>query len=133
MLLEALISILIFSIGVLAIVALQAVSIKNTGDAKYRSDAGLLANQLIGQMWVSNRAPAALQGQFASPGGAAYIAWLADVNAALPGAVATPPTVTVTPVAATVTPSSIVTITIFWNAPNEAAQAHKFTAVAQVI
>ena len=54
MLLEALVAILIFSIGILAMVAMQAVAIKQTGDANYRTRATLLANRLIGQMWVSS-------------------------------------------------------------------------------
>lgn len=51
-LLEALVAIFIFSIGVLALVALQAASIKESMDAKSRSDASYLANQIIAQMWV---------------------------------------------------------------------------------
>lgn len=51
-LLEALIGILIFSIGILALVALQATSVKFTTDAKERTDASFYANQLISQMWV---------------------------------------------------------------------------------
>lgn len=137
MLLEALISILILSIGILGIIALQAASVKNAGDAKYRSDASLLSNQLIAQMWVGDRTPAALQANFtgAGSGGPAYLAWTSDVVAALPGASAVPPTVTVTPVTTTVTPSSLVTITIFWTAPNEppGTAPHKFVAIAQVV
>jgi type IV pilus assembly protein PilV len=52
MLLEALIAILIFSLGILAIIGLQAQSIRNSAESKYRSDASYLANQLIGRMWV---------------------------------------------------------------------------------
>jgi len=52
MLLEALVGILIFSIGILALVGLQATAIKNQSDAKYRADASYLTNQIIGQMWV---------------------------------------------------------------------------------
>lgn len=52
MLLEALIAIVIFSIGILAIVGLQANSIKMASDAKFRSDASLLANQYITSMWA---------------------------------------------------------------------------------
>ena len=55
MLLEAFIAILIFSMGILAIVGMQASAVKTSADAKYRSEASLLANELIGQMWVSNR------------------------------------------------------------------------------
>jgi type IV pilus assembly protein PilV len=52
MLLEALIAILIFSLGILAVIGLQAQSIRNSAESKYRSDASYLANQLIGRMWA---------------------------------------------------------------------------------
>ena len=52
MMLEALISILIFSMGILGIVGLQANSIKMSTDAKYRSQASLLANQYLAAMWA---------------------------------------------------------------------------------
>ena len=51
-LLEAMIAILIFSMGVLAIVGLQAAMLKNTTDSKFRTDANYIAQQRIGQMWV---------------------------------------------------------------------------------
>lgn len=54
MLLEALIGILIFTIGILGLIGLQAVSIKTISDAKYRADASFLANQIIGRMWADN-------------------------------------------------------------------------------
>lgn len=50
-LVEAMIAILIFSMGVLAVVGLQAAMIKNTSDSKYRADAGYIAQQRIGVMW----------------------------------------------------------------------------------
>lgn len=72
MLIEALIAILIFSIGVLAIVGLQATMIKNTADAKYRSEASYIAQARIGQMW-------------ADPGNlAAYVETDTDISAQLP-------------------------------------------------
>ena len=52
MLIEAMVAILIFSIGVLAIVGLQATMIKNTADSKYRSEASYIAQARIGQMWA---------------------------------------------------------------------------------
>lgn len=51
-LLEALIAILIFSMGVLALVGLQAAMIKNTSEAKYRADANYIAQKRIGMMWT---------------------------------------------------------------------------------
>lgn len=131
MLLEALIAVLIFSMGILAIVGMQASAVKASSDAKYRSDASMVANQLIGEMWVSNRTAATLQNNFqggAGNDGPLYTAWLADVQAALPGAAANPPVVTVAA-------GNLVTITVFWIAPGEPAGTapHSFNVVAQII
>lgn len=52
MLLEGLIAILIFSLGILAIVGLHSATVRHTTDAKYRVDASFLANQSIGLMWT---------------------------------------------------------------------------------
>jgi type IV pilus assembly protein PilV len=52
-LLEALIGILLFSIGILAMVAMQAASINTVADAQYRIEAVNAANQLLAQMWVN--------------------------------------------------------------------------------
>jgi len=51
--LEALIAILIFSIGILALVGMQATAINNVADSKYRSSAGFLANQIVGTIWAT--------------------------------------------------------------------------------
>ena len=125
--LEALISILLFSIGVLAIVGLQAASIKNTASAKYRTDASLLANRVIGQMWVSNKINATLVANFSSPSGANYAAWANTVAQALPGVsgvAANAPTIAIDA-------NNNATITVFWQAPDEAV-AHNYTAIAVV-
>jgi type IV pilus assembly protein PilV len=103
-LLESLIAILIFSVGILAVVALQAAAIKGTTEAKLRADAAYLANQIVARMWVSDRVNAASAnfiGNFAhlpagaacAPGGAAsangfVTSWLSEVAATLPGATA---------------------------------------------
>jgi len=50
-LLEALVAVLMFSIGILAVVAMQAVSVRTVSDAKYRADASFMANQAIGRLW----------------------------------------------------------------------------------
>lgn len=51
-LLESLIAILIFSLGVLGIVGLQAAMIKSTSESKFRSEASYIAQQKIGEMWA---------------------------------------------------------------------------------
>ena len=55
-LLEALIGILIFSLGVLALVAMQAVSVSNVSNARYRTEAAFLANEIISEIWVDRGA-----------------------------------------------------------------------------
>jgi len=52
-LLEVLISILLFSLAVLAIVGLQASMVKSTTDAKFRADASYVAQRVIGNIWVN--------------------------------------------------------------------------------
>ncbi len=120
-LLEGLIAILIFSFGILALVGMQAAAIKSTSEAKYRTDASFLANQLVGQMWADNRATMASNYQ---TGGSAYNTWKTQVEATLPGAAANPPTVVVGA-------NNQVTVTVRWQAPSESA-AHRFVLVAQV-
>lgn len=141
MLLEALIAIFIFSIGILGVVGMQASTIAASRDAKFRSDAGHLANELVGQMWVSSRDGATLQSAFQGDGpanaaltdGATYTAWLARVSATLPGVADNPPTVTVVPGAmGPPATASIVTITVRWQAPNNVTP-HSYRLLAQII
>lgn len=131
MMLEALLAILIFSLGVLAVVGMQGAAVKASSDAKYRSDASLLANQLIGQMWATNRTTATLQTFQGGAGadGVAYSVWLENVQTALPGAAANRPVVTVNPA------NNQVSVTLFWLAPGEpeGATAHQFVVLAQIL
>jgi type IV pilus assembly protein PilV len=52
-LLEALIAILIFSFGILAISGLQGAMMKNTVDAAYRAEASYIVQQRLGEMLVN--------------------------------------------------------------------------------
>lgn len=54
-LLEALIGILIFFLGVLTMIALQASSIAIQADSQYRSEAGNLVDQILGQINLNSR------------------------------------------------------------------------------
>jgi type IV pilus assembly protein PilV len=149
LLLEVLIALLIFALGVLGLVGLQASAAKQSSQAKYRADATLLANELIGQMWLSSRSFATLNTSFtsASGGGASYLDWKTRVVDTLPGASAYPPTVTLTSIAplnaivagaavpATgLAPSTRVTITLFWKAPGELSTEppHKIVLINEI-
>jgi type IV pilus assembly protein PilV len=125
-LLESLIAILVFSLGILGIVGMQATAVKQVTDARYRIEASLLADQLLGTMRVSDRNAAALQSRFTT-GGAGYAEWLSNVSTTLPGIDTYPPSVAVNA-------NGIVTVTVRWRAPNEEASAgaHQYVAIAQI-
>jgi type IV pilus assembly protein PilV len=135
-LLESLIAILIFSLGILAIIGMQAMAVKQVSDAQYRSQAILLANQLLGKMSVSRLTPADLHAQYSSDiavddvvtGGPAYLAWSAGVESVMPGAADHPPTVNVS------TTTGVVTITVYWLAPTDTnlASAHRYVMTGQI-
>lgn len=50
-LIEALVSMLLFSMGVLALVGLQSTMVRAQSDAKIRADAAYLASEATGKMW----------------------------------------------------------------------------------
>ena len=135
MLIEALLAILIFSIGILAVVGMQGVAIKDVAAAKYRSDAGFLVNELIATMWIDsvnvNSANYAYAGSGANP--AKLANWIAQVAVRLPGAAAWPPIVEV---ANDPSGGAEVTIQLRWQTPEEASKSlpepHLYTVVASI-
>lgn len=50
---EALMAILIFALGVLGMVGVNYVASTNQSDAQYRSEANRMASELVNQIWVS--------------------------------------------------------------------------------
>ena len=131
-LLEALIGILIFSIGILAVVGMQATAIRTVSDAKYRSEAAFLANQLMTQIWTDagNVSTYAYTGSGTPP--TVLNPWLAQVDLRLPGTATVRPVVTVTSPSAT---GALVQIQVFWQLPEEASQslpARSFILLASV-
>jgi type IV pilus assembly protein PilV len=84
-LLEALIGILIFSLGVLGLVALQGRAIGYSSDAQYRGEAAYLANAYVSRMWADSRANIPLR--YVAAGQQEYDIFKAAVDT-LPGAAA---------------------------------------------
>jgi type IV pilus assembly protein PilV len=137
-LLEALAAILIFSIGLVGLLGIQMASVKNSIDAKYRSDASYLANQIVGQMWVDRsnidnyayNDSGALCGATTSgsTGNTNVTNWLSNVAATLPGTANAKSQISIsTPIAST----KLVKVTICWQAPQDTA-AHNFALTAQI-
>lgn len=132
MLLEALIGLLIFAIGVLGLIGMQAVAMKVTADAKYRAEATMYADQLISEMWADDRTNPVLSANYAGSGGAGgpkYNQWYAVLSASgtgLPGASneGNEPSVVIAA-------DNTVTVTIRWQAPGEEA-SHRLVTVATI-
>jgi len=119
-LVEVLVSVLVFALGVLALVRLQAAAVKMSTDARQRAEATFLADQLLARMLIADRAVA---GSFnhrpegttpCAPTGTAstnalLVDWLAQVTATFPRADANEQQVIVAG-----TPPDEVTIRLCW-------------------
>lgn len=127
---DALVAIVIFSIGIIGMITLQSQAVNMASAAKYRTDAAMLADQVIAQMWASDiNTAGALATNFKSPNGAAFKSWATNVTSlsqqgGLPGAAANPPTISVDA-------NSNVTVTVFWKAPSD-AMVHQYVATTQI-
>lgn len=124
-LLEALIAILIVSLGVLGSVGLLARSIQDVDDARNRAEAAALANGLIAEMWMTDRLTANLTANYSSTPGTAtgYTDFKALVESRLPSASSYPPDVVIAsgpivPANPALQTNSMVTITIYWQPPS---------------
>jgi len=107
------VAILIFSIGILAVVGLQAVMIKNSTDARYRAIASYVAEQRIGEIrtYVGNPTSANI---------ANFLENATDISGMLPAG-----TRTVTqPVAGRIQ------VVVTWQQPG--SDQHRLTTVAHV-
>lgn len=130
MLIEALVAILLFALGIVAVMGLQANMIAQTTQAKYRVDASYLANQIIGKMWANQGTSTNSNlPKYTAPGYADRDAWDATVAATLPNGAGT---ITLAP--ATGSPQvngNLVTVTVTWKVPEDPA-THKYVAVANI-
>jgi type IV pilus assembly protein PilV len=118
-LLEALIGVLIFSLGVLALVAMQSVSISNVSNARYRVEAAFLANQILSQAWIDRGVGGGNLATYQFPGGGspAVTSWVAQVNALMPQAAAYPPTIQVVAIPG-VAGGQQLSVVVRWKAPD---------------
>lgn len=121
MLIEALVSLLIFSFGVLGVVGLQAMMTKAQTASKYRAEAAFLANQLVGSMWSDVPANLANYATASCGGYGRCNEWSGKVAAALPGGAAT-----------VAIDTTNVTIAISWAQPNEGAHTYTTTTAIAV-
>lgn len=120
MLVEALVGLLIFSIGILALIALQAVGIRENNEAAYRSAASFVVDRIIGDLWAANTANLTTFAGTYSATSKATEPWSKSVTAALPAGSAE-----------VVVTGGSVTVTVTWQAPG--APAHSFKQRAVIV
>lgn len=148
-LLEALVAFLIFSMGILGVIGLQATAINNTLDARFRSDAAFLANQIIAEMWTDPVFTAATATKPATydidptyecincdstNGNAKTRAWVTQIQGSnvqlpfLPGVddATNQPSIVVDQL------NNKVTVTLTWVSPQNGAVVHNYTTIAQM-
>ncbi|WP_374241087.1 prepilin-type N-terminal cleavage/methylation domain-containing protein [Zoogloea sp.] len=124
-LLEALVALLIFSLGLLGLIGFQAASTKIATDSRFRTEAAMLADELLAKMTASDVNLVA--SEFAYPNGPKYKAWLDN---RVVGA-SRLPNVTVTP---TFTSSAtkgtlLVDLEVRWEMPGVAKDAKQIKEV----
>lgn len=117
MLVEVMVSILIFSIGILGLVGLQTVATQNATSAEDRTIAATLANDMVAQMWIkktANPSSSNISGDITT--------WQTKVTgSSLPNA------------AGTVTRTNgITSVTITWKAPSKKSTDNTNQYVTQV-
>ncbi|MCL2872698.1 MAG: hypothetical protein FWF41_06965 [Betaproteobacteria bacterium] len=152
MLVEVLVSILLFALGIASLVSLQARALGVTDDAQHRAEAMNYANAYVGEIWAAAGVPSsgvvtgeALAGQFSGArgvGGLGYMAFSHQVTTGIPGA--SPPEVTFLPSTFTWVnrattppqplniPGAMVTITIRWQDRQDEHAIHSYTQTSSV-
>lgn len=126
-LLEALVAILLLMLGILALIGLQGRMVSASTEAQMRGEAAYLADQLIGQMWVSQTTAdeaylsnyVVTEGKCATSGNKTCADWTALVAATLP-----------TGTSAVAIAGNVVTVTVFWTPAN--STQHRVDVVATI-
>lgn len=123
-LIENLMALLLFSIGILGFMGLQAVMMKNNIDAKYRVDAAYLANDAISRMWTDR---ANLANYVTTPGTSnpRTAAWTTQLSTMLPAGTGR------IEIAAEPNDVTEVTITVTWQPPGAPAP-NRFVTISRI-
>jgi type IV pilus assembly protein PilV len=155
-LLEALIAILVFSFGILGLIAMGSTAIASQADAQYRSDAATFANEIASKIALNvdlSAPPLSIQNSlqafahqpvvadgFCGFAGAAstspiVLGWVDEVRGAaagvagLPGATSLSQSIVVDTSQANY---SVVTVTVCWIPPSSGGQPHRQVLISYV-
>jgi type IV pilus assembly protein PilV len=120
---EALISILIFMIGILGILQLQVSQMQATADAQYRAQASYMAENLMTQINLDKDNI----DTFVDKTNPAYMDWESNLGNVLPGVNDSPPEITTS---VTASGGKLITIIVKWKAPqSESASNYELKGI----
>lgn len=120
-LIESLLAILVFSLGILALVGFQAAAVRQAGDARQRADASFIANQIEGDLWgVAPGDLSSCDGTYTQASTSGCAGSWGQRLASLPGGKAVVDL-----------NGTTATITITWKMPGD-PDAHTYTHIARI-
>ena len=127
---EALVSVLLFSVGIVALMMVMTQSTNQVGQSKARNDASYLAGELIGELWVTVT-PAGITPQVTvanaldtSFTGNVITAWKQRALSILPAGAPDP----------LIVPNGTqVAITIYWPDPKDPGVTHQYSTTADIV
>jgi type IV pilus assembly protein PilV len=117
-LIESLLAVLVFSVGLLSLLALLTATLKESNNARYRSEASLLATDLVSRMWSGERSLQSLRQRF-TPAADEYQRWLERVRSTLPGV-----TDNQNLPELLIDDERRITLTLHWQTPSDTQQHH---------
>lgn len=119
---EVLVAILVFSIGILGILKMQVGSIRTNTEAQYRTQATHLAEDLISKMTIDK----SNLNNYISKTDADYVAWSNQVKNSLPGASTQPPEISMS----VIDSQNVIKIIIYWkNSTQQDYSKHEIQTV----
>ena len=84
-LLEGLLAIILFSMGLLSLLMLLSATLIESSNARYRIEASLLISDLVSHMWIGDHSLNGLKTRFADTTSKDYQSWFTSVSNRLPG------------------------------------------------
>ena len=113
-LLEGLLAIILFSIGLLSLLILLSATLIESSNARYRIEASLLINDLVSHMWIGDHSLNGLKTRYADTTSTDYQSWFTSVSNRLPGVSAKTNTPQIT-----IDDARNVTVNLRWQVPGD--------------
>ncbi len=113
-LLEGLLAIILFSMGLLSLLMLLSATLIESSNARYRIEASLLINDLVSHMWIGDHSLNGLKTRYADTTSTDYQSWFTSVSNRLPGVSAKTNTPQIT-----IDDARNVTVNLRWQVPGD--------------